>query len=277
MPGQVDPPAANQKRLPHRRCCSRFKPGGELPDPLPAGAHRVHLHADRGPDAQDDGRRGALRHRQAGAAQRLLLGRQNRHRAKDRSGHAHLLEDHAHRLVCRHRAGQQSGDRRGRGHRQSPRARTTAPTSPRRSLPRWRSRCSSISACRTTSMLRPPSAPPKADTPVTEDDAGAGRRRHQSSLRCCQRSAQRRSAARRGQTAPRQAPRRSTQASANASPAAPALPPSRSDSPATMQPRSCAQPATTAVTVTDDKTSARSFAHRLAHPQGHRTGRRRRT
>jgi hypothetical protein len=30
----------------------------------------------------------------------------------------HLLEDHARRILCRHRAGQQSGDLRGRGHRQ---------------------------------------------------------------------------------------------------------------------------------------------------------------
>jgi len=40
------------------------------------------LHADRGPDAQDDGRRCPLRHRQGGAAQWLLLRRQDGHAQK---------------------------------------------------------------------------------------------------------------------------------------------------------------------------------------------------
>ena len=48
--------------------------------------------------------------------------------------------------------------------------RTTARPSPRRCLPRWRSRCSSTSACRTTSMCCPRPRPPK-QPPVAEDDA----------------------------------------------------------------------------------------------------------
>ena len=170
MPGQVDRHAQRQKPA-APQAPSPFKPGGELPNPLPAGAHRVHLHADRRPDAQDDGGRGAVRHRQAGAAQRLLLRRQNRHGAKDRSGHAPLFEDHAHRFLCRYCAGQQSGHRRGRGYRLAQGRSITAPRFPRRSLPRWRSRFWNIWACRTTSMLRRPHALSKADLRMAEDDA----------------------------------------------------------------------------------------------------------
>ena len=39
MPGQFDPQAANQKPAP--LVASPFKPGGDVPNPLPAGAHRV--------------------------------------------------------------------------------------------------------------------------------------------------------------------------------------------------------------------------------------------
>ena len=67
-----------------------------------------HQHHGRRRNAQDDGRRRPLRNRQTSAAQRVLFGWQNRHRAKNRSRHAHLLEDHAHRFVRGLCAGQQS-------------------------------------------------------------------------------------------------------------------------------------------------------------------------
>ena len=157
---------------------SPFKPGGDLPNPLPPGAHRVISDDDRGPDAQDDGRRGALRHRQAGAAQRLLFRRQDRHRAEDRSRHAYSI-----RRPCT-----------------SPRspafapvnnpviavavvidnpkgASTTAPQSPRRCLPKWRSRCSNTWACRTTSMCSPPKTPSEErEARSQEDDAADAER-----------------------------------------------------------------------------------------------------
>ncbi len=84
MPGQVESkwPKALPRRW-RRRPSSR---AAICPTRFPRRAPRA-LHHDRGPDAQDDGGRGALRHRQEGAAQRLLLRRQDRHRAKDRSGH----------------------------------------------------------------------------------------------------------------------------------------------------------------------------------------------
>jgi hypothetical protein len=126
MPGQVGEPP---KSLPHRRW-PQPRPSSRAAKICPIRcppARTASSHHDRRPDAQDDGRRRALRHRQAGAAQRLLLRRQNRHRAKDRSGHAHLFEDHAHRLVRGLRAGQQSGHLRGRGHRFPKGRRTTAP------------------------------------------------------------------------------------------------------------------------------------------------------
>ena len=90
-----------------------FKPGGDLPNPLPLGSASRNRHADRGPDAQDDGRGGAFRHRQIGAAERILFRRQYRHRAEDRSSNAHLFEDDAHCVVRGLCAGQQSGDRGG--------------------------------------------------------------------------------------------------------------------------------------------------------------------
>ena len=59
------------------------------------------------------------RHRQARAAQWLLVRRQDRHCAKGRSRHPPLFEDDAHRILRRHRACQQSCHRRRRCHRQS--------------------------------------------------------------------------------------------------------------------------------------------------------------
>ena len=106
---------AAPQRLQSRRC--RLKPGEDLPNPLPLRRASRHFRDGRGPDAQDDGGRRPLRHRQAGAAQRLLLRRQNRHRAKDRSCHAPLFEDDAHRIVRWLCAGQQSCHRRRRRHR----------------------------------------------------------------------------------------------------------------------------------------------------------------
>ena len=61
---------------------SLSRPAKICPIPLPPGAHRVISETDRRADAQDDGRRRPLWQRQAGAAQRLLIRRQNRHRAK---------------------------------------------------------------------------------------------------------------------------------------------------------------------------------------------------
>ncbi len=84
FPGQIDPTSANQKPAHRRRRRSiqtRWRPAQSPP-------HRRtsrHRHHDRGANAQDDGRRGAVRLRQGSAAQRLLLRRQNRHRAKNRS------------------------------------------------------------------------------------------------------------------------------------------------------------------------------------------------
>jgi len=63
--GTVD--HADNPQQPATSQASPFKPGGDLPNPLPPGAHRVIFHYDRGPDAQDEWRGGALRHRQAGA------------------------------------------------------------------------------------------------------------------------------------------------------------------------------------------------------------------
>ena len=127
MPQQPAPAANTQS---NRYCTAgasaRYCPGGRdthhsvaQRPAQPAAFRRAsrHLHAGRSRDAQDDGGRGAVRHRQTGATRRLLLRRQNRHRAKNRSRHAHLLEDHAHRLVRWLCAGQQSSHRRGCRHR----------------------------------------------------------------------------------------------------------------------------------------------------------------
>jgi cell division protein FtsI (penicillin-binding protein 3) len=105
MPGQVGAGAQKSDAAPVPQ---PFKAGEEVPNPLPQGAHRVIFRNDRRTDAQDDGRRGALRHRQAGAIEWVLIGRKDGHGAEDRSGHAYLLEDDAHCIVRRHCAGQQS-------------------------------------------------------------------------------------------------------------------------------------------------------------------------
>ena len=112
MPGQVDADAQAQTLQP-----VAFQARRRAAQSAACRRASRAFRDDRRPDAQDDGGRGALRHRQTRPAQRLLLRRQNRHGAKDRSGHAPLFEDHAHRFVCRNCAGQQSCHRRGRGHR----------------------------------------------------------------------------------------------------------------------------------------------------------------
>ncbi len=115
MPGQVDQATGQPTAMPQ---ASPFKPGGELPNPLPAGAHRVlsTLTAAQmrkmmegvvlygtGKQAQLNGYSSGGK---TGTAQKI-----------DPATH-HLLEDHARGLVCRHRSGEQSGDRRGGGHGQ---------------------------------------------------------------------------------------------------------------------------------------------------------------
>ncbi len=91
-----------------------FRPGEEMPDPLPPGAHRVITELTSAQMRQDDGGRGALRHRPARAAERLQRRGQNRHRAEDRSGDPHLFEDQIRGVVRGLRAGQRSRhDHRG--------------------------------------------------------------------------------------------------------------------------------------------------------------------
>ncbi len=175
---------------------SPFKPGGDLPNPLPAGAHRVISTLTA---AQ-------MRKMMEGV---VLFG----------TGKAAQLN------------GYSSGGKTGTAQKIDPATHTYSKTmhiasfagfapvnnpviavavvidSPKgayygaaglraRSLPRWRSRCSNTSACRTTSICGPRPPPPKKNLPVKEDDAGTGRE-YSGPLRSRQRSAQRRSAARR--------------------------------------------------------------------------------
>ncbi len=159
-----------------QRCCrSRFRAGEELPNPLPDGAHRVisELTAAQmrkmmegvvlygtGKPAQLNGYSSGGK---TGTAQKVD------------PRHASLFEDNAHRFVRGHRAGQQSGDRRRRGHGQPQRARPiTAPPFLRRFSLKSRSRCWNISASRTTSKCssrRQKQTKQKID--LVEDDADA--------------------------------------------------------------------------------------------------------
>ncbi len=65
FPGQLDSTTPNQKAAPPQVVQVA---GEELPNPLPTGAHRVISTLSAAADAQDDGGRGPVRHRQAGAA-----------------------------------------------------------------------------------------------------------------------------------------------------------------------------------------------------------------
>jgi cell division protein FtsI (penicillin-binding protein 3) len=170
--------------------------------PASLGRAPRHLYAGLGRDAQDDGGRGAVRHRQTGAAQRLLVWWKDGHRAKDRSRHAHLFEDHAHRLVRGLCAGQQSGHRRGRN-----------PGFAEGRLLRRRCGCAGLRRCGAAGSRIPRRAARHRSAPHDErreKTAARGRRRcrgagreHPGALRCRERPAQRRSAAPRGECASR--------------------------------------------------------------------------
>ena len=121
MPGQVDSHCQQPKIAPPQCVPQPFKAGRRTAQSAACRRASRHLHDDLSADAQDDGGRSSLRHRQEGAVERLFIGRQDGHGAEDRSGHASVLEDHAHCILRRHCAGQQSGDRRGRGDGQSQR------------------------------------------------------------------------------------------------------------------------------------------------------------
>ncbi len=179
-----------------RSCSSLFRARRGSAQSTPAGAHRVISDARRRPDAQDDGRRRPLRHRQDRAARRLLLrGKTGTAQKIDPVTHT-LFEDHAHRLVRRLRASQQSGHRRGC--RSSIRRRAhyygTAVSAP--VFAEVAQQVLEYLGVPHDIDLRPSTTASKKDPPVTEDDAPAQRRRYSGALRRRQRSAQRRSAPR---------------------------------------------------------------------------------
>ena len=116
---QVASPEVTQPQLPQLTAMP-VKPGEDLPDPLPAGAHRVISTLAAAEMRKMMEGVVLFGTGKAGAAQRLLVRRQDRDRAKDRSCHAHLFEDHAHCIVRGLCAGQQSRHRRRRSFMDSP-------------------------------------------------------------------------------------------------------------------------------------------------------------
>jgi membrane peptidoglycan carboxypeptidase len=163
MPGQVD---ANGHQSPPRAPpqASPFKPGGDLPNPLPAGAHRVlsTLTAAQMRKMME----GVVLY---GTGKQAQL---NGYSSGGKTGTAQKIDPATHLYSKTMHVASFAGIAPVNNPviavavimDSIPRAPITAQRSPRRSLPRWRSRCSSIWACRTTSMCAP-RAGAKANAP----------------------------------------------------------------------------------------------------------------
>ncbi len=144
---------------------SPVRSGEDLPSQLPPGAHRAisTLAAAQmrkmmeGVVLFGTGKSGTTRW--------IFFRRQDRHGSEDRSRHAHLFENHAHRVVCRLRAGQLSRHRRGSRPRFAQGAVLWRRKSLRRSSPRWRSRFSNTSASSTISIFALLTWPPRKTYP----------------------------------------------------------------------------------------------------------------